>query len=129
MNSLRFACVALALTFALPLHAQIPVKIYGQELIDRLIAKHPELLVAVMPVTPPKSADNVIIASNIGRIGKPGDEDDMRVIDTEKANLEVAHGGKRFEVELVLRDVTGGNAGALGLVFPYREGKDSKAAL
>jgi hypothetical protein len=128
MNSLRLACAALALTFALPLHAQIPVKIYGQELVDRLVARHPGLLVAVMHVTPPKKEGNVIIASNIGRIGKPGDEDDLRVIDTGKPNLEVAHGGKRFEVELVLRDVTGNGVGALGLVFPYRQG-DSKAAL
>src|SRR5258706_5610778 len=124
----RLACLLLASAVALPLHAQIPVKIYGQELIDRVVAKNPDLLVAVMHVTPPKSADNVIIASNIGRIGKPGDEDDMRVINTGKSNLEVGQGGDRFEVELVLRDGTGGTIGALGLVWPYKAEQD-KAAL
>jgi hypothetical protein len=66
----------------------------------------------------------VIIASNIGRIGKPGDEDDMRVINTGKPNLEVAHGGHRYEVELVLRDIVGETIGALGLVWPYKTGQD-----
>jgi hypothetical protein len=106
------------------LHAQIPVKIYAQELVDRTVASNPDLLVVVMHVTPPKSSGNVIIASNIGRIGKPGDEDDMRVVDTGKPNLEVAHGGHRYEVELVLRDVAGETIGALGLVWPYRPGQD-----
>ena len=40
-------------------------------------------------VTPPGKTENVIIASNIGRIGKKADEDDMRVIETGKPNLEV----------------------------------------
>lgn len=123
-------CV-LACALALPLSAQtaqIPVKSYGQELVDQVIAKNPGLLVIVMHVSPPNLPNYPIIASNIGRYGKPADEDDMRVVNTEKTNLEVAHGGSRFEVELVLRDVTGANLGALGLVFPYKAG-DSKAAL
>jgi hypothetical protein len=78
----------------------------------------------VMHVTPPKADGNVVIASNIGRIGKPGDEDDLRVISTGKPNLEVGHGGARYEVELVLRDVAGETIGALGLVWPYKAGQD-----
>ncbi len=117
----------LALSLALPSYAQIPIKIYGQELVDDVVAKNPGILVVVMHVTPPKAKDNIIIASNIGRIGKLGDEDDMRVINTGKSNLEVAHGNERFEVELVLQDVTGDTIGALGLVFPYKPGMDKKA--
>jgi hypothetical protein len=108
----------------MPLQAQIPLKIYAQELVDQVAARNPELLVVVMHVTPPKSETNVIIASNIGRIGKVGDEDDLRVIDTGKPNLEVGHGGERYEVELALRDVSGATLGALGLVWPYRQGQD-----
>jgi hypothetical protein len=78
-------------------------------------------------VSPPNVPNYPIIASNIGRIGKAADDDDMRVITTEKTNLEIAHGGQRFEVELVLRDVAGTNLGALGLVFPYKSGDDKKA--
>ena len=116
----------LALTLGLPLHAQLPVKSYGQDLVDQVVAANPKLLVVVFHVSPPGIANFPIIASNIGRIGKPADEDDMRVITTEKTNLEVAHGGSRFEVELVLRDAAGANIGALGLVFPYGAGDDKE---
>src|SRR5438093_4228030 len=116
---LRVTLLMLACAVALPLDAQIPLKSYGQELVDRVVASNAGILVVAMHVTPPGSKENVIIASSIGRIGKPADEDDLRVIEMEKTNLEVAHGGRRFEVELVLRDMTGGNVGALGLVFPY----------
>jgi len=124
----HLACLMIGAAFGLPAAAQIPVKIYGQELIDEAVAAHPELLVAMMHVKPPMASDNIIIASNIGRLGKLADEDDMRVIDTGKSNLELAAGGTRFEVELVLQDVTGATIGALGLVFPFKEGAD-KAAL
>lgn len=117
----------LAVTLGLPLHAQLPVKSYGQELVDQVIARDPGLLVIVFHASPFGAADYPIVASNIGRIGKVADEDDMRVITTEKTNLEVAHGGSRFEVELVLRDVTASDIGALGLVFPYKTGDDKDA--
>ena len=122
----RLASLLLAFAVCASAHAQIPVKIYAQELVDRTVAQNPDLLVVAMHVTPPKSPDNVIIASNIGRIGKPGDEDDMRVINTGKPNVEVAHGGNRFEVELVLKDVVGETIGALGLVWPYKASQDKK---
>ena len=120
----------LSVVVALPVRAeaQPPLKSYGQELVDQAVAHNPGLLVIVMHVSPPDVTNYPIIASNIGRIGKVADEDDMRVITTEKTNLEVAHSGTRFEVELVMRDVAGNNIGALGLVFPYKQG-DNKASL
>ena len=121
---IRALLSVLLLAVAAPAAAQIPLKIYAQELVDRTVAANPDLLIIVMHVTPPKSRENVIIASNIGRIGKPGDEDDLRVIETGKANLEVAANGERFEVELPMRDVNGATIGALGLVWPYRAGQD-----
>ena len=69
-----------------------------------------------------------MLGANIGRIGKKADEDDMRVVNTEASNFEVAANGKRYEVELVLRDAAGHNIGALGTVFRYTAG-DDKAAL
>ena len=124
----RAALLLLASLLGLPLHAQMPVKSYGQELVDQVVAKNPGLLVIALHAAPPGFPDYPIVASNIGRIGKPADEDDMRVITTEKTNLEIAHGGTRFEVELVLRDAGGSNIGALGLVFPYK-GTDDRQAL
>jgi hypothetical protein len=112
---------------ALPALAQTHAKIFAQQLVDQAIAKHPEVVVLAMHVTPPKEKDNVIVASNIGRIGKKADEDDMRVIDTGKSNLEVNPNGDRFEVELVLKDAAGKTIGALGVVFPYKPGDDKAA--
>src|SRR5438445_5574498 len=121
--------VLAALAFALPLRTQqLPVKGYGQELVDQVMAKERGLLVVVMHVSPPGAANYPIVASNIGRIGKVADDDDMRVVTTGKTNLEVAHGGARFEVELAMRDLAGNTIGALGVVFPYRKGA-SKGAL
>jgi len=97
-------------------------KIYAQKLVDETTARHPELLVLAMHVTPPNSSDNIIIASNIGRIGKKADEDDLRVIQTGKSNLEINKKGDRFEVELVLQDHSGKTIGALGTVFAYKQG-------
>ena len=68
-----------------------------------------------------------IIASNIGRIGKPADEDDMRVINTGKPNLEVNKTGDHFEVELAVRDVKGKILGACGIVFNYKKGDNEQA--
>jgi hypothetical protein len=123
----RATLFLLALMLGLPLHAQLPVKTYGQDLADQVVAANPGLLVVMFHVSPPGIPNYPIVASNIGRIGKLADEDDMRVITTEKTNLEVAHGGTRFEVELVMRDATGTNIGALGLVFPYKNGDDKNA--
>ncbi len=100
----------------------VPVKIYAQELVDRTVAQHPDLRAVVMHVTPPKAGGNVIIASSIGRIGKPGDTDDLDVIATGTTRVAMDRGNKRIEVELALRDVGGETVGALGLVWRYPVG-------
>jgi hypothetical protein len=117
---LMFVLVASAPTSA-------AAKTYAQELVDRQIAKHPEVVVMAMHVTPPKASENIIIASNIGRIGKAADEDDLRVVNTGKPNLAVNKAGDRFEAELVLQDASLRPIGALGVVFPYKAGDDKIA--
>jgi iron complex outermembrane receptor protein len=101
-------------------------KIYAQQLVDESLAKHKEVVIMAMHVTPPGKTDNVIIASNIGRIGKKADEDDMRVIETGKPNLEVNKKGDHFEVELVMQDQSGRTIGAVGIVFNYEKGKEAE---
>src|ERR1700756_1292682 len=103
-------------------------KIYAQELLDETLAKHPDVVILAFHVTPPGKTDNVIIASNIGRIGKKADEDDMRVINTGKNNLEVNKAGNHFEVELPILDQAGKTIEAAGVVFNYKRG-DNKAQL
>jgi hypothetical protein len=87
-------------------------------------------------VTPPGGKDNVIIASRfatpdggweIQRIGKKADEDDMRVVNTGKPNLEVNATGDRFEVEIPLLDKSGKTIGAISTVFAYKKGDDQAA--
>jgi hypothetical protein len=129
--SARFALLA-AVTAIVPLAVpgsaaaedklSLPVKIYAQELVDRTMAQHPDLRAVVMHVTPPKASANVVIASSIGRIGKPADADDLDVIATGNTRVEMDRGNRRIEVELALRDVGGETIGALGLVWRYPVG-------
>lgn len=102
--------------------------IYAQKLLDETLAKHKDIVVMAMHVTPPRQSENVIIASNIGRIGKKADVDDMRVINTGNSNLEVNKAGNHFEDELPLLDESGKIIGAVGIVFNYKAG-DDKARL
>jgi hypothetical protein len=100
---------------------------FAQKLVDEALAKHPEVILIAIHAQPPNHK-NLIVASNFGRIGKIGDEDDLRCIRTGKSNLEVAPTGNHFEDELVLLDASGNTIGALGVVFIYKPG-DDKAAL
>ena len=97
----------------------------AQKLVDEALAKHPEVILLAIHAAPPDH-QNLIVASNFGRIGKIGDEDDMRCINTGKSNLEV--NGKHFEDEVVMKDQSGKVVGAVGVVFNYKPG-DDKAAL
>src|SRR5712692_2144149 len=101
-----------------------PAKNYAQSLIDRALARHPEVATLAMHVTPPNSSDNVIIASNFGRIGKKADDDDLAVIKTGQPKAEVGKNGGRFSVELPLQDVSGDTVGALAVAFLYKAGDD-----
>src|SRR5580700_11449678 len=118
--------LVLLLATAFASGAQEAKKIFAQKLLDTTLAKHKEVVIMAMHVTPPGKADNVIIASNIGRIGKKADEDDLRVIHTGKPNLEVNKTGDHFEVELVLEDQSGKTIGAVGIVFLNEKGKDAE---
>ena len=97
---------------------------FAQKLVDQALAKHPEVVLLGIHGGAPKYD---IIASNFGRIGKLGDEDDQRCIRTGKDNLEVSKEGNHFEDEVVLRDQAGRKIGALGVVFRYKAGDDKQA--
>jgi hypothetical protein len=100
---------------------------YAQKLVDEALEKHPEVILIAIHAQPP-GHKNLIVASNFGRIGKIGDEDDLRCIRTGKSNLELNSTGKHFEDELILLDASGKTIGALGVVFNYKPG-DNKADL
>jgi iron complex outermembrane receptor protein len=100
---------------------------YAQKLVEEALAKHPEVILLAIHAKPP-GHKNLIVASNFGRIGKIGDDDDLRCIRTGKSNLELNSTGKHFEDELILLDGSGKTVGALGVVFNYKPG-DDKAAM
>jgi hypothetical protein len=102
--------------------------LYAQKLVNETLARHKEVVIMAFHVTPPNQSENVIIASNIGRIGKKADEDDLRVINTGESNLELNKAGNHFEDELPLLDKAGNRIGAVGIVFNYKAG-DDKAKL
>jgi hypothetical protein len=110
-----------------PFDAAFGPETYAQVLTKATVARHPELLVMMIHATPPGGKRNVIIGSNIGRFGKPADEDDLRVIETGSTNLELGGDHDRFETELPLLDAHGARIGALGLVFPFKSGDDKEA--
>lgn len=127
LKPMKWALTLLAIFgSAICVSAQEGKKIYAQKLLDETLGKHKEVVIMAMHVTPPGKTENVIIASNIGRIGKKADEDDLRVIDTGKPNLEVNKKGDHFEVELVLQDQSGKTIGAVGIVFMNEKGKEAE---
>jgi hypothetical protein len=82
-----------------------------------------------MHVTPPKANNNIILASNFGRIGKKGDDDDMKVINSGEPIVGVYAEGKRYGVELPLCDAGSKTIGALSVGFRYNSGDSEKAFL
>jgi iron complex outermembrane receptor protein len=98
---------------------------FAQKLVDEALAKHSEVILLAIHAGAPKYD---IIASNFGRIGKLGDEDDLRVITKGTKNLEMNKTGTHFEDELPLKTRGGKRIGAIGVVFNYKPG-DDKAAL
>jgi hypothetical protein len=125
----RNILIGLLLLPALAICGQTPQKIYAQKLVDESMAKHPEIIILAMHVKSPDDPNYPIIAwggptGNKVRIGKKADEDDMRVINTGKENLEVNPTGNHFEVELPLQNESKKTIGALGVVFNYKPGDD-----
>ena len=127
ISMMRVTFLLLAASLAWPLHAGqtlAPERIVAQALVKRIIEKYPDLRVVAMHVTPPGESENVIIASNVGRIGKKADAEDLQVITTGQMLAKVNKEGNRFEVELPLLDASRKPIGALAIVFPYKPGDD-----
>jgi len=101
-------------------------KIYAQKLVDELMASHPELLVVGLHGTAPGANEERMIASNLDRIGKKDDDDDVGVSTEHKTicapNLKESF---KFEVLMPLKDSSGAFLnGAVGFVFRYKQGDD-----
>ena len=107
--------------------AAVPANTLAQKLVDEALDANPDIVIIAMHAAAPGNAEYPIVASNIGRIGKHADEDDMGVIKTGKPKLEINESGDRFESLGVLHDAHGKVVGAVGVVFPYKNGDDQQA--
>ena len=101
--------------------------IYAQHLIDVSLAAHPNVKVMAIHAVPAGGKDDVIIASNIGRIGKLADADDLKVAATGVPLLAINKAGDRYEVQLPLFDASHRQLGTIGVVFAYAKGADTAA--
>ena len=135
--TLRLTLLLLTCGVALPAYSQATdtkttSKTYAQKLVDDAMAKYPDVVILAIHAKTQNDSNYPIIAwgGPMGgkvRLGKKADEDDMRVINTGKENLEVSPNGKHFEVELPLQDANKSTIGALGVVFNYKPGDDKAA--
>jgi len=121
--------------------AYTPMGNYGQALVDMEMARHPELKILTVHVTPPGVAASVdqerrLMFSNIGRIGKVDNAADG---DAFRGGVEVVEVARepappstnfsitappKYEVLGILRDKSGRNIGLIVMVFPYHENFD-----
>lgn len=88
----------------------------SQTIVERALAADPSLVTLAFHVGA-SGADNRILASSFGRIGKPGDADDARVIDQGAVLRETTNQGARFAVELPLLDRQRRIVGALSVSY------------
>ncbi|GAB3627648.1 hypothetical protein PTE30175_02341 [Pandoraea terrae] len=126
MKRIILAATALLLSGAAMAQPWAPS--YAQSLVDKTLAAHPELTILALHVTPPAAADNVIVASNIGRIGKKADADDLSVLASGKPRVEMTKVGD-LSVELIMRDVNAKTIGVIGATFRFAGGGDKALAV
>jgi YVTN family beta-propeller protein len=110
-----------------PLGAHAADRIYAQALVDEVLTAHPEILVIGLHVTAPGSTVNTMVATNLDRIGKVSDDDDLKVYTTGEPIAEPAKG--RFESLVALKQSDGKIIGAIGIVFMWKDGTDTSGFL
>ena len=99
--------------------------IYAQTLANEVMASHPELVVIGLHALKPGNKEETMIASNLDRIGKKDDEDDLAVSHERKTILAPnIKDPTKFEVAVPLHDASGKTIGSISAVFKYTAGDD-----
>ena len=96
----------------------------AQAVIEGALAHDPTIITLAFHVTPPGEMTNAIVASSFGRIGKPADADDARIIHEGTIVRETTNKGGRLAVELPLLDFQRHIIGALSTSFRLDPGAD-----
>jgi iron complex outermembrane receptor protein len=103
----------------------IPTHRYAQYLVDQALEKYPGVEVLALHARLSETSEGYpIIASNIGRIGKPAEPGDMAVIESGVPHGAVDARGSRYEWKVPLTDAGGTKLGVLAVVFPYTRRSD-----
>jgi iron complex outermembrane receptor protein len=109
-----------------PKQKEVGRETFAQELVDKTVARHPELTGLDIHSTPPNSSQSAIIASkNPERIGRKTDPDILALLKTRAPRVETNSAGS--EVILHLHDVTGRTVGLAQMTFPPTPGMEAKA--
>ncbi|MFI5337202.1 MAG: hypothetical protein ACHQ5A_10490, partial [Opitutales bacterium] len=100
-------------------------RIVAQDLTNTLMRDNPDLVVIGLHATAPGAKGPTMIASNLDRIGKVDDDDDIAVATERKTILSPnAKDPHKFEVQVPMWDASGKVIGACGFVFKYNAGDD-----
>ena len=75
------------------------------------------------------SNELVLLGSTFGRHGKKADADDMKVLESTAPTTGVYSNGRRFGVDLALRDRAGAAIGTMNVGYAYRGAEHEKSLL
>ena len=116
--------------YSLPSQAAPATNTYAQKLMEQTAAKHPELNIIGLHVTPPNGKDNIIIASsNPTKIGKKSDPDDLDVMKTRKPTVERRDDKKIFDLGMPLYTKSGQIIGTIVMEVKYSFTNEPSVAL
>ncbi len=101
-------------------------RIYAQQLVNEVMAAEPRLVVIGMHGVRPGEKEPHMIASNLDRIGKRDDDDDVSVANEHKTICAPnPTDSSKFEVLMPMKDASGHTLNAaIGFVFRYKAGDD-----
>jgi hypothetical protein len=103
--------------------SQAQSRIFAQQLVEDEMVKHPDLVAIALHVTPPGTRQNTVVASTLeSSIGKPSDDDDVRIAGEGGFFAEATPAKQRYEILLGLNDKAGHRVGALGVIFHWTPG-------
>jgi hypothetical protein len=95
-------------------------KIFAQTLLNEVVAANPDLIVVGLHGVAPGAKISTVIASNLNRVGKKDDDDDVAAANEAKTICGPrSNDPQKYEVEMPLKDTAGRVVGALSLIFKY----------
>jgi hypothetical protein len=123
--------VGTALTLAMAVApAAEPDSIFGQQVVNQEMAKHPELALLSLHTVPPGGSQSAIIASSVlAKVGKKSDPDDLVVVQTGKPEVKDMPKRQIFDLLFPLLDKTGTVIGTIVMEVKFSAEKTSEGAL